>query len=191
MAAFSGCLWKGRDLSINNWKAFDCKKNAEKSNNRKIWQIWQCNLVATSGGKQISGRVKVCGAKVTSYKIPMAGWGGGLSLNLVLKWHRWLCFSLSRMFDDKDLVNIALFGCLLLSLVPVKAHLGLADTATGSTYLKRHAFSRSTLLRSVDLHRVRRLWVCLLLTHFLWAAKSHVTSLWITDFLDTNLISDN
>ena len=46
------------------------------------------------------------------------------------------------MFDDKDLVNIALFGCLLLSLVPVKEHLGLADTATatGSSKFKRHAF---------------------------------------------------
>ena len=33
--------------------------------------------------------------------------------------------------------------------------------------------------------------VGLLLTHFLWAAKSHVTSLWVTDFLDTNLITDN
>ena len=35
------------------------------------------------------------------------------------------------------------------------------------------------------------LWLCLFLTHFLWAVKSHVTSHWITDFLDTNLISDN
>ena len=52
-------------------------------------------------------------------------------------------------------------------------------------------FSRSTPLQGLDLLQVERLSVCLYLTGFLLAVKSHVTSCLVSDSLDTNLILDN
>ena len=82
----------------------------------------------------------------------------------------WDLYHTSFMFSGKTLLNAIKFRKSLL-------------------------FSRSTLLWSEDLHRVARLSVCpsvcLFLIRFLLAAKSRVTSFWVSDSLDTNLILDN